>query len=97
MNASQATRDAREQFVGMMSGESPARDFSVEEAKARLRAVDAELDIAPLVQAINRGDWTAAGIQFGALWLPELDQLFKPQNLVAILNLFTSSSKKYGK
>lgn len=97
MNSSQTTREARDQFVGMMSGESPARDFSVDEAKARLRAVDADLDIGPLVQAINRGDWPAAGLQFGALWLPELNQLFKPQNLVAILNLFTTPSKKSGK
>lgn len=51
---------AREQFRRVTRGQRVRQSLSVEEAKARLREVDAELEISPAVDYLNRREWRNA-------------------------------------
>lgn len=51
---------AREQFRRVTRGQRVRQSLGVEEAKARLREVDAELEISPAVDYLNRREWRNA-------------------------------------
>ena len=53
--------EARRQFQAVTHGRAPRRaDLSLAEAKARLRDVDAGLDIGPALRFATRGEWKPA-------------------------------------
>lgn len=59
---------ARERLRAVTRGRyRPRRHLSLEEAKQRLRAVDADLDIGPALSAMAQGRWREAGLSVG-LW-----------------------------
>jgi hypothetical protein len=51
---------AREQFRKVTHGQRIRQSLSIEEAKARLREVDAELEISPAIDYLNRRQWRNA-------------------------------------
>ncbi len=60
--------EAREQLRAVSQGRRvPRHDLSLEEAKARLRETDADLDIGPFLHFASQGRWREAGLSL-ALW-----------------------------
>lgn len=56
---------ARKQFEAVSHGKRPAnRQVSVEQAKARLREVDAGLDLGPALRLAAEGNWKGAAVSF---------------------------------
>lgn len=51
---------AREQFRKVSAGRRVRQSLSIDEAKARLREVDAELEISPAIDYLNRREWRNA-------------------------------------
>jgi hypothetical protein len=51
---------AREQFRKVTRGRRIRQSLSIEEAKARLREVDTELEISPAIDYLNRREWRNA-------------------------------------
>lgn len=61
--------EARRRFRAALNGErSSRRGLSVAKAKAQLRAVDAELDIGPLLDAVSHKQWRSATLSL-VIWL----------------------------
>ncbi len=61
--------EARERLRAVTVGRYvPRHDLSLAEAKDRLRAADANLDIGPALSALSQGKWREAGLSL-ALWL----------------------------
>jgi len=53
-------QQAREQFRRVTRGRRIRQSLDIEQAKARLREVDAELEISPAIDYLNRRQWRNA-------------------------------------
>ncbi|RMG38748.1 MAG: hypothetical protein D6720_00695 [Gammaproteobacteria bacterium] len=78
--------EARARLRALSQGRRvPRRDLSLEEAKARLRETDADLDIGPFLHFASEGRWREAGLSL-ALWAVSEDgrYFFSPLLLSAL-------------
>ncbi len=84
-----STEEARQRFRSVTRGSNPRNsELTLEEAKERLRAADAGLDLGPALRFVSRGQWRPAMFSVVAWFTTEPGRAFLSPLLLRGLEIF---------